>query len=318
MACQQSSERITRDPSTHPRLLAAAAWVFVEAKAITTRETSGDLSQKLSQAKTKLDTDVSEQNRAKDELNAAVDPIIKMIGRALESGGTAMTLELLDGTNKIKDASMIATEVQNHGPTGTGSINIRIFVSGHRTNSSSGLLEPYQILYFDRTLTSDDLTKLVNGKNLWEPKDLSSLVNQFDRLSHAVEIDAGALSRIAYEMHSAEIAKAAGEEPASESSGNLSLPFLLQLNITRFGTITLVSIAIAILVPLYRFSERLSAFYRARSDSLRLHQAGGYKSVGIIRLSAMLTPNIDYGKSQTMPNHLVEMLRLSARKEQDE
>jgi hypothetical protein len=85
----------------------------------------------------------------------------------------------------------------------------------------------------------------------------------------------------------------------------------------RFGTITLVSIAIAILVPLYRFSEKLAAFYKARSDWLRLYQTPGYKSVGIVRLSTMLTPNIDYGKSQTVLNHLVEMLRLSERMEQD-
>lgn len=70
-------------------------------------------------------------------------------------------------------------------------------------------------------------------------------------------------------------------------------------------------------MPLYRFSERLSAFYRARSDALRLHQAGGYKAVGIMQLSTMLTPNIDYGKSQNMPDNLVEMLRLVARTNQE-
>src|SRR5271165_7042279 len=113
-----------------------------------------------------------------------------------------------------------------------------------------------------------------------------------------------ALSRIAVEKRIAEVAKEAGEEPTTEVSGNLTLPFLLQLNITRFGTITLASIAIGILVPLCRFSERLSAFYRARADALRLHQVAGYKALGIIRLS------------QNMPDNWVEMLRFFGRTEQ--
>jgi hypothetical protein len=109
---------------------------------------------------------------------------------------------------------------------------------------------------------------------------LSSLVKQFDSVSRNVEvIDAGALSRITSEINYAEVAKAIGEETAPEAAGNLSLPFLLQLNITRFGTITLASIAIGILVPLYRFSERLAAFYRSRADALRLHQTVGYKAL---------------------------------------
>jgi hypothetical protein len=128
-------------------------------------------------------------------------------------------------------------------------------------------------------------------------------------LSHDIEVDNGGLSRIANEMRKFEISKAAGEE-SSADSGNLSFPFLLQLNITRFGTITLVSIAIAILAPLYRFSERLAAFYKSRSDSLRLYQVSGYKHTGIIHISAMLTPNVDYGKSQNIPDHLGDILRL--------
>ena len=93
------------------------------------------------------------------------------------------------------------------------------------------------------------------------------------------------------------------------SSTNLSLPFLLQLNITRFGTITLVVIALGILAPLYRFSARLATFYQARADVLRLHQMPGYKQTGIVRLSPIFTPTFDFGKSQAIPDHLTELIR---------
>ena len=248
-------------------LLAVAAWVFVEAKAITTRETSSDFSQKLSQAQTKLDTDVSEQNRIKGDLITAVTPIINMIGHQGNPGADDyFSVEFLDNaTHKTKDPVSIAKDVQNlqrlNRQFATG-ISIGLTMTGHRIDPSSGRIVPNPILTLVRTLTSDDVTKLANEKNLWEPHDLASLINQYDRLSHDIEVDNGGLSRIANEMRKFEISKAAGEESSSDS-GNLSFPFLLQLNITRFGTITLVSIAIAILAPLYRFSERLAAFYPA-------------------------------------------------------
>jgi hypothetical protein len=260
-------------------LLSAAAWVFVEATAITTRETSGDLSQKLAQETAKKDTDISEQNRLRDALTAAVKPTIDLIGHQIVEGGARMTIELIDSTGKIKEAPTVAQEIQKTlPPTDTTLPTILITVSGHRNNPSSGLLEPYPILKFYRSLTPDDLARLGNGTTVWEPNDLSSLVNRFIQLAHYIDIDYDVLSRLAFEQRNAEVAKETGEEATTEVSGNLSLPFLLQLNITRFGTITLASIAISILVPLYRFSERLSAFYRARADALRLHQVAGYKT----------------------------------------
>jgi len=296
-------------------LLAAAAWVFVQAKEITTRETSGDLSQKFSQATTKRDTDLAEQNRLRRALADAVEPFIYGASNEAGPGGPSMTIELLDTAGKIKETQNLSQELRNHPPIGTTPLNIRITLSGRRTNPSSGLSEPFQVYSFDRSIFDSD--KLANASNALELKDVPSLINQYVSVQRRVEIDGAALSRLAYEINNSEVAKATGEEPPPEAPGNLSLPFLLQLNITRFGTITLASIAIGILVPLYRFSERLAAFYRARSDALRLHQIPAYKTIGIVRLSTMLTPTIDYGKSQNMPDNLVEMLQLVARTEQE-
>jgi hypothetical protein len=277
--------------------------------------TGGDLQQKLIQRTEKRNSDIKEQNHLRYELIAATKPIIDMIGQEYQTGGDrSFTIDLLDINGEIKTSRVLAQDIKNEFST-ANSARVSIIVSGRHT-SANGFVEKYVILNTDRFVKLDDLSKLADRQNLWEPKDLSSLVDQFDGVSHNVDIDSEALTRIAYDIKASEVAKAAGEEP-SGTSGTLSLPFLVQLNITRFGTITLASIAIGILVPLYRFSERLSAFYRARSDALRLHQAAGYKTVGIIRLSTMLTPTIDYGKSQNMPDNLAELLRLIARPEQE-
>lgn len=108
-----------------------------------------------------------------------------------------------------------------------------------------------------------------------------------------------------------EIQTEMGEEnnDTSQDYIGVSLPFLLQLNITRFGTLTLVGIGIGILVPLYRFSARLSTFYRAQADALRFRQTVE-KRVSFVRLASALTPRLDFGKSQVAVDHgLMELGR---------
>jgi hypothetical protein len=43
---------------------------------------------------------------------------------------------------------------------------------------------------------------------------------------------------------------------------------VIEPNITRFGTMIIVSFLVSILVPLYRYNIRLAAFYQARADGL--------------------------------------------------
>jgi hypothetical protein len=116
------------------------------------------------------------------------------------------------------------------------------------------------------------------------------------------------LVRLSEALARQEIVSLIGDTESVKPPVTLSLPFLLQLNITRFGTITLVVIALGILAPLYRFSARLAIFYQARADVLRIHQTTGYKQTGIVRLSPIFTPTFDFGKSQAMPDHLTELI----------
>ena len=94
------------------------------------------------------------------------------------------------------------------------------------------------------------------------------------------------------------------------------LQFLIQLNIVRFGTISLIAIAISILAPLYRFSVRLAAFYLAKADALRLHEIA-YQKTSFASLSSALTPPMEFGKSQSIPDYLTELLRDSIRHSPD-
>src|SRR5271157_6520758 len=140
----------------------------------------------------------SDQNRLRSLLTAAVKRAVDLIGR--EASGPmrgGISIQFIDSSGKIKDAQSLAQEIKNNPnfqfnpePSGT-SPNVSLQVMGHRTNSLSGLLESYQILQFDRRLTQDDLDKLASGKSLWEPEDLSSLLSQYDKKYHDIEIDLG-------------------------------------------------------------------------------------------------------------------------------
>jgi hypothetical protein len=146
---------------------------------------------------------------------------------------------------------------------------------------------------------------------------LSNPINDFLVASQNVELDTSVVSKLNSQIIASEISKRTGEANSENPSGNLSFPYLFHLNVTRFGTITLASIAIGILIPLYRFSEKLSAFYRSRSDALRLNQLDRYKRIGLEKLSTVVAPGIDYGKSQNVPDKLTEILGLIRKPEKD-
>jgi hypothetical protein len=144
---------------------------------------------------------------------------------------------------------------------------------------------------------------------VWSSPDPSALYRDLIKLQHYSVIAGKSLRDLETRLERQEISAETGEPDTERSSSTLSLPFLLQLNITRFGTVTLVAIAIGILVPLYRFSARLAAFYQSRADILIMHQITGYKRTGIEQLSSIFTPTFDFGKSQAMPDHLTELIR---------
>ena len=108
-----------------------------------------------------------------------------------------------------------------------------------------------------------------------------------------------------------EIDKLVGRKSDNAARLELSdIGFIIQVNIIRFGAITFIGIAIGILAPLYRFGVRLSAFYQARADALRLHQIA-YKETSFVQITTALTPPMDFGKTQTVPDYLGQLLSIA-------
>ncbi len=84
---------------------------------------------------------------------------------------------------------------------------------------------------------------------------------------------------------------------------------LLQVNITRFGTLILILFFIKILIPQYRYYIKLSNFYTARADALELLELLPL-DMDLESLTNLLTPNYNFTKSPDTPyESLIEILK---------
>lgn len=84
---------------------------------------------------------------------------------------------------------------------------------------------------------------------------------------------------------------------------------LIQTNVTRFGTLFIVLFLVAILIPQYRYSIRLAAFYDAKADALLLRSLE-LGPISFDELAGVLTPSLDFGKAPYGPTkELVELVR---------
>jgi hypothetical protein len=68
-------------------------------------------------------------------------------------------------------------------------------------------------------------------------------------------------------------------------------------------------VLVGILVPLYRYSMRLSAFYFARADLMRF-VASTEEPIDIDIMARALTPSFNFGKEAVLPaQHVTEIVR---------
>ncbi len=90
--------------------------------------------------------------------------------------------------------------------------------------------------------------------------------------------------------------------------------FVIQTNITRFGTLLIIIFVVNLLMNLYRYSMRLSGFYEARADTLKLLG----KEIDLEKLkdiSNVMTPNYNFGKVPASPiEPLVDVIKTKTRK----
>lgn len=85
---------------------------------------------------------------------------------------------------------------------------------------------------------------------------------------------------------------------------------LIQINITRFGSILLILFFVKIIIPQYRYCIRLANYYDARADALMLFSSG-FKETNFEILVSSLTPNYEFGNSPETPyEKIIELLNL--------
>jgi hypothetical protein len=276
-------------------LLVSAAWVFTNARAITTQDTGGDLKERLATETTRYNADQRKVDDIRERALKDLEPIIQHIGEE-SSGSPDFTIEILNNQNITRNKSDVVNELSQN------SKNL-----GHPSTMR---------FYFHIGVFGTAYLRIINSDNInnipeWQPKDISQYLKDFNAIQNKLSIESQALVRLSGRIVENEIQTEMGEKnnDTSQDYIGVSLPFLLQLNITRFGTLTLVGIGIGILVPLYRFSARLSTFYRAQADALRFRQTVE-KRVSFVRLASALTPRLDFGKSHAAVDHgLMELGR---------
>lgn len=97
---------------------------------------------------------------------------------------------------------------------------------------------------------------------------------------------------------------------AADQANNLNL--LIASGITRFGILFIMLFIVQILVNLYRYTMRMSAYYLSQADALLLAEDNGD---GLLKVVPVLSPQeVDFGKApQTPVQNLEKILELAAR-----
>ena len=105
-----------------------------------------------------------------------------------------------------------------------------------------------------------------------------------------------------------------GGEGTNRDRGSITTDWaqIIQSNLTRLSSLAIMFFLVAILVPQYRYSIRMAAFYEARADSIRL--ARGLQPIthlqDLEKAIAAMTPNIDFGKAPATPiDQLIALIK---------
>lgn len=67
-----------------------------------------------------------------------------------------------------------------------------------------------------------------------------------------------------------ELRESLSPPPPTTTEQEISIPFLIQTSVTRFGPMLIILFFVSILVNLYRYNIRLAAFYDARADAIEM------------------------------------------------
>ena len=96
---------------------------------------------------------------------------------------------------------------------------------------------------------------------------------------------------------------------------NISVPFLIQTNVTRFGPMIIILFFVSLLVNLYRYNIRLSAYYDARADALELIRLAIDPDAFEKYVSSLSPDTHDLGKPPKLPTeHAIDLAKAAVSK----
>ena len=311
-------------------LLAIGGYVFWQAKDIATSDTSINTAARRQEVINQYNTDTKSFTDLRDKLNAiqinlpflsAIDGAITKVVASIQY----CTVSLKTKQGDIKTLAILVAELKKilldssdrcmHGAS-TGKDGARIALLPFDDEVYS-MGVAHDVLTFNPTLITalNPQDNEITMTPTWE--SVKKMTDDLLSLHHKLTIEDAASQRLEKMKNETEISQLTGqkdETSVADAKTVNPLQFLIQLNIVRFGTISLIGIAIGILVPLYRFSVRLSAFYQAKADALRLHEIA-YEHTSFASLSSALTPPMEFGKSQSIPDYLTSLLSLAREKD---
>jgi hypothetical protein len=295
-------------------LLAVSAFlVFIYAASITRSDLSAsDIDAKLNASTAtieKLAKDQEEGSRVDAERAGQVAEKIKAVGEHLAATPSSKVSVLnpanvggsLDlGTEPftaVHLSQIVIANLPKSGPDGliTQSLNFR----GYPAIALRGPIEDWT------TFASDikDFAPLLQALDAYS----AEMKKEYD-IQDARNLNDAAHRKL-YDKKSDAIAGLLGTSQDNDRSS--TIVSLIATNVTRFGTLAILTFLISLSMSLYRYNVRLYAFYMARADALRMK--GGLGQVSLISLASSLTPGVDFGKTpQTPIEQILELVRVAA------
>lgn len=86
---------------------------------------------------------------------------------------------------------------------------------------------------------------------------------------------------------------------------------LVQINITRFGSILMILFFVRIIIPQYRYNVKMSKYYEGRADALELMLLQVSKE-DLEDLSRIVTPDYNFGPEPATPyDKIIELVKLA-------
>jgi hypothetical protein len=286
-------------------LLGFGGWIVFTASNLTARDVGGqDFDKRLENAQAEIDQLVKEENVVRGVISAdgaacgkayaeffgrwPIDQTLKPEGGSFRS--ISFPSDSLPSGDEI--AHQISIELQKPEVATFNIIGLQF--------SFSGCTPPNVFLTLPKARFNEVTGALLGREFSFERARLNSSVKR----AEAITEQRNFLRNVQSTIYSAKVQAAASGNvsgSASQSADNNDLLLrLIQTSITRFGVLTVIGFLVSILVSLYRYNIRLSAFYTARADLLRL--SGEQTTVSDFAiLAAALTPQLEFGKTPPSP-----------------